>query len=179
MRWRWSLAAGCLVGLPAGAQGDWPDAVPNGQVHGCDTCHDELPALNAFGDDVVEHLDDDGVAWQLVFALDSDGDGLENGVELGDPCGDWVPGADPSYDDVSHPGDPDSALDAPPETSCVDTDTGGTPEPEDTSAPPTDAEPDDEAYTGCLYASAGVPPAAWWLALAPLLLLRRRPIGRA
>lgn len=37
--------------------------------------------------------------------MDSDGDGLTNGFELGDPCGVWKEGATPAYTtDISHPG---------------------------------------------------------------------------
>lgn len=44
--------------------------------------------------------------WAKLCCLDSDGDGLSNGVELGDPCCVWKKGDDPPLRgyNVSHPG---------------------------------------------------------------------------
>lgn len=51
------------------------------------------------------------VRWSEALAnLDSDGDGVSNGVELGDPTGAWRSGlsAPGNRDDVSEPGNADS-----------------------------------------------------------------------
>lgn len=43
--------------------------------------------------------------WTLVCPLDSDGDGLTNGQELGDPRCEWTPGsASAESVNISHPG---------------------------------------------------------------------------
>jgi hypothetical protein len=51
--------------------------------------------------------------WTRALCLaDSDGDGLTNGEELGDPCCVWAPGGgggDATHTPVSHPGRPDAA----------------------------------------------------------------------
>jgi len=55
----------------------------------CNTCHTDGPASprNLFGQQVEENLDDEGsIIWADLCALDADGDGSENGAELGDPC---------------------------------------------------------------------------------------------
>ncbi len=48
-----------------------------------------------------------GLAWTAALcALDSDGDGQTNGLELGDPCCTWKDGGPPPQfgSDISHPG---------------------------------------------------------------------------
>lgn len=52
-------------------------------------------------------VDDIIAAWPEVSQLDSDADGASNGLELGDPCGEWVSGATPERTaDITSPGDP-------------------------------------------------------------------------
>ncbi len=91
-------AAVLLVSLVACAPGSavarnaYMDHIPNGEEFGCDTCHLQLPWLNAFGQDVGRTFPLGTVQWAKVYALDSDGDGQSNGFELGDPCGEWVIG---------------------------------------------------------------------------------------
>lgn len=43
-----------------------------------------------------------------LAALDSDGDGVPNGVELGDPDGSWTAGSDQPSGNITHPGDAES-----------------------------------------------------------------------
>jgi len=59
-------------------------------------------ALNPFGVDFVAA----GHQWtQALCERDSDGDGVANGVELGDPECKWVPGEMPQFDvGITHPG---------------------------------------------------------------------------
>jgi hypothetical protein len=99
-----------------------PAQVPNGTVYQCLTCHTvSSPSpgngpRNDFGQEVeANYLDVAGaqgnVQWDPVLAaLDSDGDGVSNGAELGDPNGAWSIGqADPGNpSDVTNPGDPSS-----------------------------------------------------------------------
>jgi hypothetical protein len=58
--------------------------------------------VNSFGTD----LGNAGLRWTTnLCQLDSDGDGQSNGLELGDPCCVWMPGASPlQSSDVSSPG---------------------------------------------------------------------------
>jgi hypothetical protein len=58
--------------------------------------------VNAFGTD----FNNVGLRWTTsVCQLDSDGDGQSNGLELGDPCCVWLPGASPlQSSDISSPG---------------------------------------------------------------------------
>ena len=89
--------------------------VPNGNVKACFTCH-VTPGgpRNAFGQEIeANHLSTPGAAgtvqWSpALAALDSDGDGFSNGVELQDPEGTWTAGqpfpGDPTL--VTNPGDP-------------------------------------------------------------------------
>ena len=60
-------------------------------------------AANAYG----AAFDKAGKAWTVsLCAADSDGDGLTNGLELGDPCCIWAVGKTPANGtDISNPGD--------------------------------------------------------------------------
>ncbi|MBI4585084.1 MAG: hypothetical protein HY717_13810 [Planctomycetes bacterium] len=96
-----ALARACRVNL-----------VPNGRKFMCLTCHvgSSGGVRNLFGDAVSLIIGGSSSCslqfWGPALATeDSDGDGLANGEELGDPAGAWKPG-DPS------PGDP--ALVTPP-----------------------------------------------------------------
>ena len=82
--------------------------VPNGEKNKCPTCHlaGQMPSkatLNAFGKDFRNA----GFKWTAELAKkDSDGDGVSNGRELGDPFGSWKKGdADPAGS-IFNPGDP-------------------------------------------------------------------------
>lgn len=88
--------------------------IPNGRSHTCDSCHGAaslLPRdLTPFGADVNRTLSGDNVDWSQLWNLDSDGDGLSNGLELGDPSGQWRRGeADPDAP-TSNPGVPNQGI---------------------------------------------------------------------
>jgi hypothetical protein len=105
-----SLFLPCVLTLLLAAQSafavsSYGSRIPNGSRYGCDTCHDLVrgaPARNPFGTAFANN----GHAWNAALAnLDSDGDGANNGVELGDPDGDGTP---TSGAQVTNPGDPSS-----------------------------------------------------------------------
>ena len=55
---------------------------------------------NPFGQDFETEL-----SWtETLCRKDSDGDGLSNGEELGDPECTWTPGSTPQFSVVTHPG---------------------------------------------------------------------------
>jgi len=121
--------------------------LPNGLVHDCDACHIDINAalnLTWFGADVALAYDDyrdPRVHWDRVYSLDSDRDGQTNGEELGDPCGVWLRGTDPQYEEVSNPGSASSLLESVPPHECDDA-----------------ADDDDSAdvpLTNCVYSLAG------------------------
>ena len=116
----YSLVILMLTGMvhDASARQKRPGQIPNGNVNNCANCH-ENPAgggtRNAFGQDVEEgFLDGSGdVMWNYALAmLDSDNDGIPNGVELQDPNARWVMGAEApgTLAMVRNPGDPASFL---------------------------------------------------------------------
>jgi len=96
----------------APARTTYTNHIPNGGEFGCDICHLEEPWLDPFGVDVGLTVPLGNVDWELVWSLDSDGDGQSNGFELGDPCGDWARnGPDPERDnDLSDPSDPEDVV---------------------------------------------------------------------
>ncbi|XP_052790274.1 uncharacterized protein LOC128224468 [Mya arenaria] len=65
-----------------------------------------MPEKNAFGADVRKILQDRTLDWSKVCNLDSDGDGLTNGEELGDPGCKWTTanGITPFGQVKGHPG---------------------------------------------------------------------------
>ena len=86
--------------------------VPYGNNYSCNTCHTNGGGTprNPFGLDVQARVTPNGQEnfWgPELAALDSDGDGFSNGVELQDPNGTWVPGTATPGDPllVTHPGD--------------------------------------------------------------------------
>jgi hypothetical protein len=97
---------------------------PNGnRVPGVASIGHQSPAgggpENLYGFDFHEA----GTAWSLVLCtLDSDGDGLTNGFELGDPCCVWTAGGPPPVyvDDISLPGLATGPYSAPATRKCGD-----------------------------------------------------------
>ena len=88
--------------------------LPNGSIIGCASCHVNPSGggtLTPFGRDINNnYLTQPGrsgqVVWNAMLAMrDSDGDGVSNGQELGDPDGDGT--VDASIQ-VTNPGDPNS-----------------------------------------------------------------------
>ena len=92
--------------------------IPNGSALGCASCH-VTPGgpRTLFGQEIERnYLTQPGgggdVVWNAMLAmLDSDGDGVSNGRELGDPDGD---GTVDSSIQVTNPGDPNSFVQMPP-----------------------------------------------------------------
>lgn len=92
--------------------------VPNGSKFSCNTCHTNGggSSRNPFGIEIGTNFltapgSNGNVNWGPdLAALDSDGDGFSNGVELQDPNGEWTTGmpnpGDPTK--VTNPGDPNS-----------------------------------------------------------------------
>lgn len=115
-----------LLPVSAGAGSFRVSQVPNAP-RSCNTCHTNGGGTprNAFGLDVEENLENfdpevpaadnnDDVQWDLIFDLDSDGDGFTNGEELGDPDGLFpltdapLPRDAPGFV-ATAPGDPDDS----------------------------------------------------------------------
>ncbi len=99
--------------------------LPNGSALGCASCHVDPGGggpLTPFGRDINNnYLTQSGrsgnVQWNAMLAmLDSDGDGVSNGQELGDPDGDGT--IDPSIQ-VTNPGDSNSFVPQQPATPAV------------------------------------------------------------
>ena len=93
--------------------------LPNGSALGCASCHVDPGGggpLTSFGRDINNnYLTQSGrsgnVQWNAMLAmLDSDGDGVSNGQELGDPDGDGMTDANIQ---VTNPGDPNSFMQMP------------------------------------------------------------------
>ena len=102
------LFLGGVIAEEADARSKRVRQVPNGSAASCNTCHTAGGGspLNPFGLEIVTNfLTAAGPAGDVLWgpelaALDSDGDGASNGVELGDPEGAWVAGdPDPEGDD--------------------------------------------------------------------------------
>lgn len=99
------------VRLPNGDAFLRPDSGIDCLYLGHDDCVPGAPR-NQFGKDFA----DNGREWnKKLCQLDSDGDGLTNGQELGDPCCKWTPtnGFKLRQMKLSHPGDPSSKNTAP------------------------------------------------------------------
>ena len=150
----------------AGAKIAYPALVPNGLTNTCLTCHtsptggtDDDMKLNVFGVDSQAVLTDGVLDWDALCDLDSDSDGLTNGLELGDSDCTWQVGDDNpgTTEDVSLPGD---------ETSPGNTDAPG-------PSPGEPGMPTDSDGGGCRAADAPVS-AALALLLVCLTIGRRR-----
>ena len=111
-------------GGPADARSFRVGQLPNGSKFRCASCHVDSSGsgtLTAFGDEINKNFLTPGgsrghdVTWNAMLAmLDSDGDGVSNGRELGDPDGDWEPGEiDPSIE-ATNPGDAGDFVQQPP-----------------------------------------------------------------
>ncbi len=95
-----AVLCGGLVADEASARAKRVSQVPNGSAFSCNTCHTTGGGtpLNPFGLEVVTNfLTAAGAAGDVrwgpeLAALDSDGDGVSNGAELGDPEGAWAAG---------------------------------------------------------------------------------------
>lgn len=116
------LALLILLSSIACALQDYAKLVPNGLAGFAEntgiTCkylgHSKCQpgtARNQFGLDFAAA----GRKWTKSLCMkDSDGDGLTNGEELGDPCCKWTPGAPPfRTTQLSHPGEKDQVNSAP------------------------------------------------------------------
>lgn len=180
-----------LVAGAAEASANFPGQLPNGTKNSCNTCHGTSAAAgnyNAFGQ-ALSAFSGQGVAqrWTQVYDKDSDGDGVTNGAELGDPCGVWVQGSPPvRATDITNPGVKDATAD--PELECDDpgggssgggNPTGGATPPPSTAAGLAEEQPDVPQNACAVGAAAGRDAGASWTwviagALALLGARRRR-----
>ena len=128
-----ALFLGGLVAEEATARGKRVSQIPNGAAFSCNACHTAGGGTprNAFGLELeTNFLTAAGAAGDVIWgpelaALDSDGDGVSNGAELGDPDGTWVAGdANPEVE-AFHPGDPESTPPLPPPDTAVEETTWG------------------------------------------------------
>jgi uncharacterized protein (TIGR03382 family) len=88
--------------------------IPNGSHFQCQNCHVDNTgkSFTSFGSDAKSHLVADGggvstehVLWDQAWCQrDSDGDGMTNGQELGDPDCTWVEGDPNPAGAVTNPG---------------------------------------------------------------------------
>ena len=112
-----------LVTQPLESRPQRVNQIPNGNKFQCASCHISAGgggARTLFGETVNDNLSNGNVRWDLIFNIDSDGDGFANGEELQDPDGQWSIGqanpGDPSL--VTQPWNPNSK----PTTSSVEDD---------------------------------------------------------
>lgn len=114
---RWFLT-GLVVAMswpaPAQARSFRQEQIPNGRSYTCDSCHGRQSLLEAdltpFGQDVNRTLSGNDVVWSEIWDLDSDGDGFSNGLELGDPDGNWRTGQPHPDAPTSNPGIPNEGI---------------------------------------------------------------------
>lgn len=123
-------------------QSAYVSRIPNGNRFSCQTCHSDgnfnnPPTSTQFRVDFWAN----GRVWDAALAaLDSDGDGVPNGVELQDPTGSWQQGqpAPGNASLVSNPSDNGSTPPATPTPQPTNTpQPTSTPQPTDTPVPPT------------------------------------------
>ncbi len=115
MKSRFSTAVLCGIiatGSVAEARSFRVAQLPNGNDFNCVACHTRTNGggLNPFGLDTAYTLKGSNTDWSAVYALDSDGDGYSNGLELADPNGVWSIGAANPAGMTSNPGRADSTL---------------------------------------------------------------------
>ena len=128
-----ALFLGGLVAEEVTARGKRVSQIPNGAAFSCNACHTAGGGSprNAFGLELeTNFLTAAGPAGDVIWgpelaALDSDGDGVSNGAELGDPDGTWVAGDDNPEGEAFHPGDPESTPPLPPPDTAVEETTWG------------------------------------------------------
>ena len=132
MSWRILLVAvlflGGLVAEEAAARGKRVSQIPNGAAFSCNSCHTAGGGSprNAFGLEIeTNFLTAAGAAGDVLWgpelaALDSDGDGVSNGAELGDPDGTWVAGDTNPEGEAFAPGDPESTPPPAPQETAVE-----------------------------------------------------------
>lgn len=93
------------LAFDAFARANRVDQVPNNE-YGCDLCHNSTGGLTDFGFDSFDHTVDGDVQWAGLAAVDSDRDGYSNGLELGDPNGEWRIGDPDPTGPTTDPRDP-------------------------------------------------------------------------
>lgn len=115
--------------IPNGNAAERPDSGITCLHLGHTPCEPGAPR-NPFGLDFNKSRE-----WTVEFCqTDSDGDGLTNGEELGDPCCVWKPGQTPlRTNSLSHPGDPNETNTAP---KCDEIQPTTTPSPQAASVNP-------------------------------------------
>ncbi len=81
--------------------------IPYGEKFQCSSCHvspngggQRTPFGETVNDNLGSPISTANVRWDLIFNIDSDGDGFTNGEELQDPDGQWAIGQ-------SNPGNPE------------------------------------------------------------------------
>jgi dopamine beta-monooxygenase len=110
-----------ILGVPqwASAEDNYTLRIPNGEnpalggLQTCVICHVRPQGDGDRNDFGFDYENTPGLFnWPELYALDSDGDGQTNGMELGDPDGLWQPGDVPARTfALSFPGDPTSISD--------------------------------------------------------------------
>ena len=108
-----SVSLFSMISTPLLSHEEWVFQIPNGQKNSCSNCHISSGGggtRNVFGKAVESTLSKNKVRWDLIFNLDSDGDGFTNGEELQDADGQWSIGkANPgNFSLVTKAGDPKS-----------------------------------------------------------------------
>lgn len=108
------VSASILLPTTADARSNRVRQIPNGTNYTCDSCHGKrslLPEdLTPFGDDVNDTLQNGNVNWSVLWNIDSDGDGFSNGLELGDPNGNWSTGQQNPDAPTANPGVPNEGI---------------------------------------------------------------------
>lgn len=156
-----SLSLAILLPSEADARPFRVEDIPNAPSS-CNTCHTNggNSPRNTFGQQVAQNLtgtpvNEARVDWDTLCGLDADGDGVSNGIELGDPDCMWMPG-ETAGAALSNPADAASA-----------------PEPAQMPAPTT-----DEGGCTATGTNGGATSAAWLLALGVWVTRRRRQGGK-
>ncbi len=78
---------------------------PHGNTITCNACHTQPNrGITEFGFDAYEAASEGPIDWPKLAAMDSDGDGYSNGLELGDPDANWRVGDPAPSGDYWNPG---------------------------------------------------------------------------